>query len=72
VEFDLQQQRYVHGADESAIGSADGRKSVGQDHQHGKHDWINARCEQGGVCRNKGSVSQSYCRTIQGILEREE
>jgi NAD(P)-dependent dehydrogenase (short-subunit alcohol dehydrogenase family) len=39
---------------------------VGQDHQHGKHDWINARCEHGGVCRNKGSVAQSYCRTIQG------
>jgi hypothetical protein len=29
MEFDLQQQRYLYGAGEPPIGSADGRKAVG-------------------------------------------
>src|ERR1700733_443227 len=66
MEFDLQQQPYFYGASEPPIGSADVRKTVGQDHQHGKHDWIDARCEHGCVRRNKGSDSQSYCGVIQG------
>src|ERR1700722_10252326 len=65
MELDLQQQPYFYGASEPPIGSADGRKTVGQDHQHGKHDWIDARCEHGCVRRNKGSDAQSYCGAIQ-------
>src|ERR1700676_232937 len=52
MEFDVQQQPYLYGAGEPPIGSTDGRKAVGQDHQHGKHDWVDARCEHGCVRRN--------------------
>src|SRR5260370_427290 len=53
-------------AGEAPIGYTDGRKAVGQDHQHSKHDWIYAQCEHGCVRRNQGSDAQSYCGTIPG------
>ena len=56
MEFDLQQQPYFYGASEPPIGSADVRKTVGQDHQHGKHDWIDARCEHAAYAVTKAAM----------------